>query len=67
MNASKESVRFFLIGLCTRLIIPNLSKPQAGIDGLDDQSFGENYVASGAMNDPDPIVNFEEKSMQFTI
>ncbi|MBV4516177.1 MULTISPECIES: hypothetical protein [Pseudomonas] len=42
------------------LIAPYLSRPQPGVDQMYYGGSGEDFVASGAFHDPDPIVEFDD-------
>ncbi|AYN16821.1 hypothetical protein CHR29_17395 [Pseudomonas monteilii] len=50
------------IDFWTQLIMPHLSKPQAGIDKIHSQGHGVDFVAVGTLRDPDPVVRFADEA-----
>lgn len=50
------------IGFWTQLIMPHLTTPQVGVDKIHCQGDGADFVAIGALKDPDPVVHFEDKT-----
>ncbi|MFG0862802.1 hypothetical protein [Pseudomonas sp. CJQ_13] len=59
----RNSVKVYdLIGCWTQLIMPNLSKPQVGVDKIDNQGDGADFVATGTLRDPDPVVQFADEA-----
>lgn len=50
------------IGFWTRLIMPNLSMPQDGIDKIHMEGDGSAFFAIGTLRDPDPVVDFKDEA-----
>lgn len=59
----RNSVKVYdTIGFWTQLIMPHLTTPQVGVDKIHCQGDCADFLATGSLRDPDPVVHFEDKT-----